>query len=528
MRVDATLGPWGSFTGFGAPAEIDLSGCATFTPEQLDVRTPEVSYEGDRLVFALRAGEADGLDIYTSDLDGGNCQQLTHDGGANDSGVEIHNFDPVFAPNDAKLNPGGAIVFASTRPAAPWDRSIVSPRYKLPASNLWRMKLDGSGTEQMTFLNGSEMSPAMMRNGKVTMTTEKATSAMYQLSGRRINWDLTDYHPLLAQRETIGFRQATEIREALDGDFWFILSDPGARFMGGTLAALNRSIGPFEYGRDDPSFLASVEFLDPANELAGAATAEGAYRSPFPAPDGRVLVSYAAGSIDLRDAGAAVDYDLVLFDRPTRTRQIVAGGGDGRFQVDGVVAYPRSSRHVYYNKPHLVFGGGVIEEAKQTNQAWAHILDGPMIFTLLTDNLRRGRNLDELSEGDTFAAYLAHPPPAGAQDDGTTFQDWELVGTILLEEDGSAFFKVPAGAPVIMELRKGDNPLLTMTEEHQFGPGEMTSLGVSREFFDGVCGGCHGSISGRELDVVVDEDALTGASTSVARPETGAKPSDSL
>jgi hypothetical protein len=63
-----------------------------------------------------------------------------------------------------------------------------------------------------------------------------------------------------------------------------------------------------------------------------------------------------------------------------------------------------------------------------------------------------------------------------------------------------------------------------MTEEHQFGPGEMTSLGVSRDFFNGVCGGCHGSVEGPELDVVVNPDALTGASISLARPESTSTP----
>jgi hypothetical protein len=31
-----------------------------------------------------------------------------------------------------------------------------------------------------------------------------------------------------------------------------------------------------------------------------------------------------------------------------------------------------------------------------------------------------------------------------------------------------------------------------------------------------VCGGCHGSISGSELDVVVTPDVLTGASRSLS------------
>ncbi len=86
-------------------------------------------------------------------------------------------------------------------------------------------------------------------------------AAFYQLSGRRINWDLTDYHPLLAQRAqstdtftamvqpSVDYQQATEIREGLDRNFVFILSDAGAKGGGGALATFNRSIGPFEAGR---------------------------------------------------------------------------------------------------------------------------------------------------------------------------------------------------------------------------------------------------------------------------------------
>ena len=56
-----------------------------------------------------------------------------------------------------------------------------------------------------------------------------------------MNWDLTDYHPLLAQRAqstdtfttdlqpSVDYQQATEIREGLDRNFLIILSDVGAK-----------------------------------------------------------------------------------------------------------------------------------------------------------------------------------------------------------------------------------------------------------------------------------------------------------
>jgi mono/diheme cytochrome c family protein len=49
------------------------------------------------------------------------------------------------------------------------------------------------------------------------------------------------------------------------------------------------------------------------------------------------------------------------------------------------------------------------------------------------------------------------------------------------------------------------------------GPGEYITPGPPRRLFDGICGGCHGSISGSELDVAVTADALTGASISRSR-----------
>jgi hypothetical protein len=72
--------------------------------------------------------------------------------------------------------------------------------------------------------------------------------------------------------------------------------------------------------------------------------------------------------------------------------------------------------------------------------------------------------------------------------------------------------------------------VVKMTEEHQLGPGEYVSMGVREtitnaagqtvNLFDAVCGGCHGSVSGREIDVLVSPDALTGASVSASQTAT--------
>jgi hypothetical protein len=53
-------------------------------------------------------------------------------------------------------------------------------------------------------------------------------------------------------------------------------------------------------------------------------------------------------------------------------------------------------------------------------------------------------------------------------------------------------------------------------EAMQFYPGERSKQSLPRTLFNGVCAGCHGSISGRELDVGVNVDVLTSASRTLA------------
>jgi hypothetical protein len=54
-------------------------------------------------------------------------------------------------------------------------------------------------------------------------------------------------------------------------------------------------------------------------------------------------------------------------------------------------------------------------------------------------------------------------------------------------------------------------------EQEQYYPGERIQRSVPRRFFNALCGACHGSISGRELDVAVDIDVVSGASVNTAR-----------
>src|SRR5262249_43245204 len=133
----------GSYDGTKiTPTKSLLSNCGVDTGSA-DVRAPDVRYDGTTVAFALRRSAGETLQIWTVQTDGSNCKPVLAEAG-------VHDFDPAWSPD------GEWIVYASTK------RGGVSRRLGRPQSDIWRIKKDGSGAQEMTFLSNSEIGPQMM------------------------------------------------------------------------------------------------------------------------------------------------------------------------------------------------------------------------------------------------------------------------------------------------------------------------------------------------------------------------------
>jgi hypothetical protein len=90
--------------------------------------------------------------------------------------------------------------------------------------------------------------------------------------------------------------------------------------------------------------------------------------------------------------------------------------------------------------------------------------------------------------------------------------------------NSSARVRLPGGVPfnlaVRAELATDTEPTLHhQREANQFYPGEFARQSFPRALFDGMCGSCHGSVSGFENDIATNPDILTRASSVAAQDQ---------
>jgi hypothetical protein len=543
VQATVTVGAGGALSAGG---ETVLSTSCGLSAATADVRRAAVSWDGARIAFSARSSATEPFRVYV--VEGGACAvDAAIDAPPEDdtgspilpNGELMHNFDPTFAPD-------GRIVFTSTRGNIMNVNTIgYSGPQRAPAdptkqnANLYVRESDGR-IRQLTFVLNQELLPSFMRDGRLIFTNEKRAPDFYQLAGRRMNLDGGDYHPLFGQRSTIDFNQLTGVVELADKNLAMILSDKGAWHGAGALAVVNRSLGvdatsldPADYlvdqsliGRPPTEFFQeSLTILDPAATGKLDAT-QGAYRDPSPLPDGRVLVAHAPGVTSL---GSFVGkFDIVVVDSVTGERTPLLTDGT-RDLVWPVAVYAKASLGIFESRLDEANGAS---EVGTGPTAAVTILDLGVLQSLMFQNTRgTGR---PIGRSNSLVVWEDLPPepgvtdfPSGGQyvvDDafGQVYVRRQRLGSVRVLSDDSAAMTIPGGVPILFETEvalAGDGAATRhhQRESTQFYPGERVRQGFRRELFNGLCAGCHGSISGAEVDGAVKPDVLTRASDVAAR-----------
>jgi hypothetical protein len=534
--------------GITVSSDTSVTAACMLDKATADIRRPAVSWDGTKVAFAARSSASEPLSIYEMKSDGTACAKQAAINAGNSSGnnLLVHNFDPAYSA-------AGHLVFASTRGNLKNDAYDYTGPQRTPAdptkpnSNLYVLAPDGKTITQLTYLLNMERYPSFMSDGRVIFTTEKREPGFLELALRRVNIDGGDYHPLYSQRATLGYLQSTHVVELSNKNFAAIMNDPGAMGEGGALAVFNRSIGvdftstnPTDYVVDpsviDPAapaspepgfFFHSLRFPDAAVSGHPGKPTNGVYASPSALPNGLILASFGAATDAASFAG---DYDLYVVNVASGTKTKLLGAA-GVAEIDGVAVYQRAPRRVFLSAPDEP--NGVTQILPGKSEADITVLDFPVLASLLFQNTPTGRVVEDF---DAVDLYEEMPPPTDlttldsgnpnvASDAyGKVFVKRRLLGHVPLASDHSAHFQIPGGLPFLIKLPDTDQSKMlnlprVQREEMMFGQGEYVHQSFRRDFFDGLCANCHGSISGHAVDTALKPDMLTQASATIARGE---------
>lgn len=412
---------------------------------------------------------------------------------------------------------------------------------------------------QMTYSASQVRRPTLRSSGEIVFTALRTgwqdnrpyfNGALY-----RTHIDGSNFHPHNGNRSGIPIHcddrempNGLEVRIGRDADSWWggmlMLSD---HQFGPTIEAHN-SLDNFDHPyRNGVPEHSGHRFVPGWISLDGAAAAQGismggAYRDPYPMPDGSILVAHASGPVDLHDPDAAPNFDILQlkpdpafqsddgFAAGSYTREAIIDGPETELWPRPVAARLKESAHkTLKNEPNLLgppqSDTGYPRYAPDT-PAIIKIFDVPLLDAFFEQTAPMGtRHIaeeicpicnDVTSDIDQIHYVRIVAGKAGAQEDSEAIRR-AIIAELPVEEDGSLFASVPPAISFdIQTLNRHHMALRSPNRWLYCLPGEQHTLSIPRKLFPQTCGGCHGGLSGRSADTLRRPDAVTAASRTLA------------
>lgn len=476
VRSDATFGFRDSYFFPKTPRYHFGENLYTLTPPRPDgelknltqlsdgeVQGPEVSFDGKRILFAMRRDRArDGFHIFEIGADGSNLRQLT-EGNCNDA-------DPCYLP-------GGRIAFCSDR--AGWQEYYHQERSRV----LYIMNADGTDIQQITFNPNQDYEPFALGDGRIIYSSYR----FYAQDGSE--GPMRGEHMGLARIETVlrtCYPDGAADRlfyGAMRGSFYAPMRPMpfGDQFAGWHRRGNHVGVSVSQQkempdGRIICTTPAGLTLVEPARapldceipvfpEVVNLAGGEevyihnydsmnpvGRFTSPYPAGDGWIWVSHSPWH-DLRVNG----YGLYLMNLATREVQLVYDDP----QMSEVDPVPLISQP----KP-IVRSSSLAANRPATGKILCNsVFNSDQPFD--PNSVRSVRVLEGVQMGQSIAANAAFRT--------------RLLGTAPIHSDGSFFVEVPADVPLRFELLDADGQMIVHeTEFNSVRAGETKG-----------CVGCH-------------------------------------
>lgn len=401
------------------------------------IRDPQVSHDGTKVLFSWRPGGTEHYHLYEMSLSGhGAAQDLDGGTGAAGVGRSVRQVtDGPFDDIEAAYLPDGGIVFVSSR-CKRWVNCWLTQ-----VAVLHRCEADGSRLRAISSNNEHDNTPWPLPDGRVLYT----------------RWEYVD-------RSQVHFHHLWVANPDGTGQMtWFGNLHPGTTMIDAKpIAGTDKVVASFSPGHGQREHDGVVTVVDPkggpdAKEFARAIGKAARFRDPW--GFGETCFLAASGTT------------LVVMDGDGRTEDIFRLSAEDRaaklecHEPRPVVARVREP---------------VLQDRVRPEEA---------VGRMLLADVNHGRNMAGVKQGEIRKLLVLETLPmpihyTGGMEPisyGGTFTLERILGTVPVEDDGSAYFEVPAMRSVFfVALDENDLAVKRMQSFSSVQPGETVS-----------CVGCH-------------------------------------
>ncbi|MBQ6618669.1 MAG: hypothetical protein IJH68_00810, partial [Thermoguttaceae bacterium] len=453
------------------------------------LRDPDVDWDASKIVFSMRHSFTDDdFHLYEYSLSDGRLTQLTFGDGLAD-------IEPCYLPS-------GEILFGSTRARA------ITDCWKTEVSNLFALSADRQRIERKSFDQVTVNYPTVTPDGRVLYTRWDYNDRghMYPQGLFVMNPDGTGQTAFYANNSyfptTILHARAIPDQS---GNVLAIAAGHHAR-QRGKLLLIDRGGGTEE--NTGCRLIAPVRET-PAEQIDVWGQSGEQFQYPYPIDENNFVVSYVPeGCLDAEGYDAYdIKFGLYWFDADGRRELLVWDP-----QTNCVQAQPLQAR----TKPTL--RPSTVDDSIPTGRYYVQdVYSGPGLEGVQRGTIKKLRVvaleyrpawiLNNLNAGAAGEAFVC--TPVGC--DNASWDVKHVLGEVPVEEDGSAYFEVPAKTPVYFQLldEKGDM-VQTMRSWSTLQP---------NEFFG--CVGCHES----KFDTAANQEMLKNGNTlALKKPPVRMKP----
>ncbi len=418
------------------------------------IRDPDVSWDGDKILFSMRRHfTKDDFHLYEYEVKTKKLRQLTF-------GLGFADIEPVYLPN-------GDILFTSTRCVQ------ITDCWWTEVSNFYTIDSEGRGMRRVSFDQVTVNYPKVLNDGRVIYT----------------RWDYNDRGQIYPQPMFVMNSDATGQTEYYGNNSYFPTTIMHGRpipdsnkviaiaaghhtYQHGKLLLIDRSKGNQE--NQGCSLIAPVQET-PAVHVDTFGQSGELFQYPYALDESNYLVTYLPEG---RWNG--------IYPIPFGIYYMDIDGNRELLVYDSTISCNQQVPLKQREKPAI--RASQVDWSKNTGEYYVHnIYEGPGLNGIEKGTIKA---LRVVNIGFRVAGIRknGNSGPAGGAMSATPVSisngAWDtkhVLGTVPIEEDGSAYFRIPAHTPVYFQLLDANNNVVqTMRSWSTLQPGELFA-----------CVGCH-------------------------------------